>query len=312
MSWQERDYAKEGDAYTPTPYARRVAYRGSGMGTFSITTAIIIANLAVFLLPMFLGRRAAETLIGLGLMQADAVLHGQVWRLLTATYLHENLPHIFLNMLMLYFLGPALERVWGWRQFLLVYTLGGVLGNILITIAGLVGFIPSHTYGLGASGSVLTMLGAVAVLFPDATVFVYFLIPLRIRTFALLYGAWFVFNIFQRGSNYGGDLCHLAGLLLGVWWAYSGGVSISGRHKTIAARSSVVNRVRHRAVRMPPVHRDGGPMQRPVSLYTEDAIIVDQILAKIAEQGIYSLTPEEHRILREATSRRVRLPPPAG
>jgi membrane associated rhomboid family serine protease len=178
------------------------------------------------------GSRPGHWLEWLGVMQAEAVLHGQIWRLLTATYLHASLQHVFFNMLGLYFLGPPLEQVWGRRQFFLVYTIGGIAGNVLLTLAGLFGFINPLVVGLGASGSILTLLGAAAVLFPDARVYVYFLLPLRIRTAVVLYGVWYILNVLQRGANYGGDLCHIAGLIVGLTWAYSGGLALARRCST--------------------------------------------------------------------------------
>ena len=83
-------------------------------------------------------------------MQANAVLHGEIWRLFTATYMHASFPHIFMNMLILYFFGPLMERRLGGKQFFYMYTLGGIAGNILLTLAGLVNFInPTHIRSWG-------------------------------------------------------------------------------------------------------------------------------------------------------------------
>ncbi len=219
MSWHDRDYANE-------PPAR---YRGAGLGAVSVTGTLLAVNAFIAFLTLS-DSRLGHWLEWLGVMQANAVLHGQIWRLFTATYLHANLQHVFFNMLGLYFLGPPLEQLWGRRQFFLVYTIGGIAGNVLFTLAGLFGFINPLVVGLGASGSILTLLGAAAVLFPDARVYVYFLLPLRIRTAAVLYGVWYILNVLQRGANYGGDLCHIAGLIVGITCAYSGGLALTGRY----------------------------------------------------------------------------------
>jgi membrane associated rhomboid family serine protease len=301
MGWQHRDYARE-DEYARVP--RRSTYHGSGMGAISIVSAIIIVNIIVHFL-MHSRSQLGRTIFEIGVMQANAVLHGQVWRLFTATYLHASLGHIFFNMLALYFFGPALERAWGRRQFFVAYTLGGVVGNVLLTLAGLVGFIDPQTYGVGASGSVLTLLGAAAVLFPNAQVYIYFLFPIRIRTFVLLYGIYFVYNVMQRGSNYGGDICHLGGLAVGLWWAWSGGFSLSGRHRTVVNPNSLLGRLAARLGRgsMHP-RSGGGTWDRHMQRRREDLETIDRILAKVSEHGVQSLTPEEKRALQEATERR--------
>lgn len=297
MSWQQRPYAQN-DVYA----GQRRVYHGSGLGTWSMVTTIIVVNCVVYFLTHMTGPRIAEPLLEFGLMQGHAVLRGEVWRLLTATYLHINFYHIFGNMLGVYFFGPALERVWGPRQFFLAYTAGGVAGNIVLTLASLVGFINPQTLGLGASGSVLTLVGAVAVLFPTAKVYVYFLFPIGVRTFALLYGLWFVYNITRQGGNYGGDICHLAGLLVGLWWAQSGGVSLSGRHRVRPDSNSLLRSLFGRGARRPQAGR--GAWQRRIEQRRADAEIIDRILRKIRDRGIRSLTPAERRQLEEATRRR--------
>ncbi len=296
MSWQHRDYANVEHA---GPSYRRQAYGGSGMRPRSVTTTIIIANVVVYLLTHVFRSQLSNILLGFGVMQAEAVLHGQIWRLWTATYLHANAAHILFNMLGLYFFGPALERVWGPRQYFLVYTLGGIIGNILLTIAGLVGFIHPQTYAVGASGSVLAMLGSAAVLFPNAQIYVYFLFPIRIRTFVLLYGVWFAYNILQKGANYGGDICHVGGLALGLWWAYTGGISLSGKHKTTVHPSSLLGSLLAREVR-----RGHGAWDARVRRRQEDDALLDELLDKVHREGIQSLTDAERRALEEATARR--------
>lgn len=296
MGWQQRPYAGEDDGRR---VYRRSSYGGSGMGALSITTMIIIANAVVALLMLSRSSLGAWLAVW-GWMQAEAVLHGEIWRLFTATYLHAGFAHLFVNMLGLYFFGPALERAWGPRQFFLVYTLGGVVGNVVLTLAGLVGFIHPQTIGVGASGSVLAMLGAAAVLFPNAQVYVYFLFPLRIRTFVLLYGIYFVYNIVRQGSNYGGDLCHAGGLIVGLWWAYSGGISLSGRHRVRAHPGSLLKSLFTGGTPRP----GSGSWEQRTRQRQADAETIDRILAKVHEQGVQSLTPAERRALAEAGERR--------
>ncbi len=296
MTWQTRDYA------SPEAGPTRLRSGGSPLGGLSVTTILILVNVGVYFLVNMLQAAPGAWFAGFGVMQAKAVLHGQLWRLWTATYLHANFGHIFFNMLGLYFFGPPLERTWGPRQFFLVYTLGGIAGNIVLTLAGLVGFIDPLVPGLGASGSILALLGAAAVLFPNALVYIYFLFPLRLRTCVLLYTAWFVWNVIQKGSNYGGDLCHLGGMAVGVWWAWSGGWSLSGRHRTPrpsgAFWKSFFGRAPDRASEGPGAWRQRMEQRR------QDEELIDRILKKVSREGIQSLTAAERRALEEATRRR--------
>jgi len=295
-------------------------YRGPGAEPLSVTTTLIIVNVAAACLTILSQTSLSDRLLQAGMMQASAVLRGQVWRLLTATYLHGGLDHLLVNMLGLYFLGPALERIWGRRQFFFVYTLGGVAGNILLTVAGVVGFINPSTYGVGASGSILTLLGAAAVLLPDSMVYVYFVFPLRIRTCVLLYCLWYLYNIFQQGSNYGGDLCHIAGLVVGIAWSVSGGLSLSGLHRTAASENSLWKSARrlfgggwgHSVDRGHPPRRPAVEPVRPTastwtnasdSMPPDATIEIDRILEKISREGFASLTLDEKRTLSDAARR---------
>jgi membrane associated rhomboid family serine protease len=309
MGWQDRDYANEQKYYG----GKKPMYRGSGLGTWDVVTRIIVANIVIH----FLSRPNSEfglRVLDFGLMQAASVLHGEIWRLFTATYLHANFTHIFFNMLMLYFFGPVLEKRWGGRQFFVVYTIGGIAGNIVLTLlggltmAGVVDWMDPNTLGLGASGSLWAIMAAVAMYFPNAEVLVYFLVPVRIRTMVIVYFVWFVYNIWRGGSNYGGDICHLAGLLVGVWWAKSGGWAWAGGSPRGLGGASPVrggsgggwfsrlfsggaSKIGRRTFR-------DRVQQRKV-----DAETVNRILEKVYAGGINSLTAAERKALKEATER---------
>ena len=73
-----------------------------------IVKTLIIANVAVFVLCLLTGRGIFDSpVFQFMALHTPSVMHGQVWRLLTAQYLHWNGWHIFVNMLGLYFLGRA-------------------------------------------------------------------------------------------------------------------------------------------------------------------------------------------------------------
>lgn len=220
MGLADRDYmhdtgtaVRERGVWVDQPVARP-------SGTLTVL-GIVAVNVVVYLLQVA-SHSQDGGLTALAVMQPEAVAHGQVWRLLTATFLHADPMHLLFNMLGLWFLGPPLARMWGGARFLGAYVAGGVLANVALFLAGLAGFLPWTVWGLGASGSVLTIVGATAVMFPRLTVLVFGLLPMTMATFALAYGGLFVWNVVQQGPNYGGDLCHLVGLILGAGWAWAG------------------------------------------------------------------------------------------
>jgi membrane associated rhomboid family serine protease len=85
------------------------------------------------------------------------VAHGQLWRIVTGGFLHENILHIGFNMYVLYVLGQLLEPVLGRARFGLIYAvslLAGSLGALIVS---------PHSPTVGASGAVFGIMGAAAV-----------------------------------------------------------------------------------------------------------------------------------------------------
>ncbi len=188
---------------------------------FSIVTVLIAINVVVWLLEQQ-GTFWYRTIYGLGALQTAAVVNGQIWRLFTAQYLHASFLHLLVNMVALHFLGRPLEQLWSARKFFAIYTACGLAGNIFFTILGAKGVISPVQQAVGASGCIYGLLGIVAVLFPRAEVLVYYVLPVKIPTAALIMGGIAFMSVIERGSNYGGEACHLAGLAFGVWWALHG------------------------------------------------------------------------------------------
>ena len=76
------------------------------------------------------------------LVGSDAILHGQVWRLVTTWIVHQpsgpgSVGHIITTLLGLYFLAPSLEERWGARRFVFFVVGSGVA---LLRLAGLLLF----------------------------------------------------------------------------------------------------------------------------------------------------------------------------
>ncbi|MBI4719198.1 MAG: rhomboid family intramembrane serine protease [Planctomycetes bacterium] len=285
MSWRDRDYARRPAAYPG----------GSGgvaaIGGRSVVTTLIVVNVGVYVVAA-LSPRLGEIIYSLGAMQGRSVMRGQVWRLLTAQYLHHGTTHLLLNMIGLHFLGRPLERMWSVRRFLAIYTLAGLCGNVFFTILASRGVINPLLPAVGASGCIYGLLGVVAIRFPAATVYVYFLFPLRIRTAAIVFGAIALLTIIERGENYGGEACHLAGLVFGAWWAMRGEAWWAGTQWRVPGR--------RRVVRVAP---NTGGFARRMEEIRADEETVDRILKKVYEGGIHSLSEAEKRALKEATER---------
>ncbi len=198
---------------------------------------------------------------------------GRLWQLVTYQFLHAHLPHLLLNMLALYSLGPETERAMGQRHFLTMYLLSGILGGlgfVLITPRGVC---------LGASGAVFGVIAAFATLFPRRSVSLLFFpfVAFQARTLALVFAA---IELLYLARGVEGGIAHAAHLAGGI----SGAIYV-----WIVVRGFAVPRRLWPRRRM----RPGG----------YDLAEVDRILDKVAREGIDRLTRRERAVL-EAASRR--------
>jgi len=270
-----------------------------GLGGGSVVTKLIWINVGVFVACSLGGGQfgaSGSGLFGWMALHTPSVMQGQIWRIFTAQFLHWSFGHILMNMIGLYFLGRPLERDWGSKQFFYVYMIAGTLGNLFYVSLTLLGWLSVDGVAAGASGCVLGLLGAAAVRYPQAQVLIYFLFPIKIRTAALVFGGWYVLNLFNKGSNAGGDACHLAGMLYGGWYAWRG--------EAWWARSGFSFRLPRFASK----NRQRTPtgFQEKVHGRRADAIEIDRILKKVYEGGVHSLSEPEKRSLQEATDRQKR------
>lgn len=97
-------------------------------------------------------------LVDLGAKVNEYIAQGEVWRLFTATLLHDGILHLFFNLYALFALGPMLEAYLGWGRFTAIYVLGGLFGSLL-------SYAFSQSISVGASGAIFGIIGATTVYF---------------------------------------------------------------------------------------------------------------------------------------------------
>jgi membrane associated rhomboid family serine protease len=133
--------------------------RRAASGTF-ISYGIIGVNVAVWLLGLLVEPQAILTgspLAPIAGLFGPAVAAGEWWRLFTAGFLHSGLIHLGLNMVVLYLLGPPLERALGRLAFVSLYMAGltaSSMGALLLS---------PHSLTVGASGAIFALMGATIV-----------------------------------------------------------------------------------------------------------------------------------------------------
>lgn len=245
---------------------------------------LLVANGAVFALQLLtrlaLGRDVLVYVFGL--QPATVILRGWVWQPVTYMFLHAGFLHLAFNLFVLWMFGMEIERLWGRREFLRYYFVCGLGAAALSFLFGW------NSIVIGASGAVLGVLLAFGILFPDRYIYLWFLIPIRAKYLVAGIAALELLFLATRAGGPIANAAHVGGMLAGwvyLKWGRGGG----GPMERFAAR--------WRRRRLEVV--EGGRGKSDAG--TEAAI--DRILDKISEQGIESLTPEETRILDEASRR---------
>ena len=180
-----------------------------------VTTALIIANVAVFLL-----QTAAPGLIvpfalwPLGSSAVSSDVTFAPWQLLTYAFLHGSLMHLAFNMFALYMFGSAVERVFGGRRYLTFYF-------VCVLSAAVAQLIVSAMTGkiyptVGASGGIFGILLAYGMYFPNNRVMLLFPpIPMPARVFVFVYALIELF-LGVTGTQEGvAHFAHLGGMIGG-------------------------------------------------------------------------------------------------
>ena len=134
----------------------------------------------------------------------------KIWQPFTYMFFHGDIWHVLINMFVLWMFGSELERVWGKKNFLRFYFVTGVGSGLGTMIFGLQSMIPV----VGASGAVYGVLLAYGVIFPNRTVYLYGIIPIKSFWFVIGIGVIAFISSFNNVSNIS-HLTHLFGMIIG-------------------------------------------------------------------------------------------------
>jgi membrane associated rhomboid family serine protease len=177
---------------------------------------LIGINVVVFILQ--LATRTAHSLSGpvtdALILDTAKVLDGQVWRLITYSFLHAtDTPwHILFNMLFLAWFGRDVEDLYGPREFLTFYLVAALLGGLVFLLAAVFG---GPSLCLGASGAVTAVMVVFACHYPSRVILLFFVLPVPIWAFVVF---MVVKDLFGFVSGQPGGVAvsvHLAGALFG-------------------------------------------------------------------------------------------------
>jgi len=297
--------------------------RGRFFAEHGISPAVkwlVIANLCAFVLQALLERAYGWTPVMrtpppwslLMLHGADVFLRLHVWQLVTYMFLHGGVLHVGFNMLMLWMFGTSVEQAVGTRRFLWLYFLAGMVGGLC---QGLIDLVDPAAGIIGASGGVFGVMVAFAMLFGEAIVLVFFFFPMKARYMVLVFVG--INLLMLAGGEQGvAALAHLGGAAAG--WAVIRFNLFSSRPRVRQPRQrkGIGKRIKSALRRVflteepSPTTRTDGPVDYYEFTSADEAEreerAVDEILAKIAREGISTLTDTERDILERASERKRR------
>ena len=130
---------------------------------YPVTSLLLLVTTAVFL-SMFI-RFGGDYQTGAAIYYSGGIIGevvkvdpSQLWRIVTATFVHIGLEHFVLNMITLYYLGRLAEDLFGSKAFLALYLLSGMMGNVFVAI-----FTPD-VIAAGASTALFGLFGTIGAL----------------------------------------------------------------------------------------------------------------------------------------------------
>ncbi|HHX79088.1 MAG TPA: rhomboid family intramembrane serine protease [Acholeplasmataceae bacterium] len=134
----------------------------------------------------------------------DKILQGQVWRLVTfliQPISSGNILFVFIELYLYYMIGNSLENVWGAFRFNL-YFFSGVLFNIFsVVIIYFITKINPNTQVLSLGINLVyinrAMFFAFAVIYPDLKFLLFFIIPVKVKYLAMVYGGFMGIEFIQ-------------------------------------------------------------------------------------------------------------------
>ncbi|AJD90140.1 hypothetical protein JMA_08230 [Jeotgalibacillus malaysiensis] len=172
---------------------------------YPVVSVLILIHAIVFIatsLPGGLGNEILFTLAGIN----GLISEGEYYRLVTPIFAHADLFHVLFNTFSLVLFAPALERLLGSVQFIVVYMLAGIIANVATWVLQ-----PPFYSSVGASGAIFGLFGlyaAIWLIYKQGA-------PMEIRQVMVpIIVISVVMTFFSSNINV---TAHIAGLIAGIF-----------------------------------------------------------------------------------------------
>lgn len=238
-----------------------------------VTVSIAAVCVVVYVLEVVLLRGARAPDIAWWALSGESLAQGYWWTPVTHLFLHGNVLHLAVNVIGLWFLGPEVEYMLGRWKYSALYLISGMAGGLLQTA-----FSPPTSELIGASGAVCGIVLSFTTAYPNLPLraLLFFVLPVSMKARSLgflIMGLSLVCAALHIVPQVG-HLAHLggavAGALLTWWWLPS------------------------------------APPRRAPMTSGEREARTDELLARVMQEGIESLSRDERRQLEGLAEKRPR------
>lgn len=261
-----------------------------------VVKKIMILNGAVFIIQQIAGLKYPGYLEGLfGLHHAGFIMEFKLWQIVTYMFLHGGWFHIIFNLIGLWMFAGELEQLWGSSRFLRYYLITGIGAGVFIA---LMNFILYSEYQIqavtiGASGAIYAILLAYGMTWPNRQVLLYFVIPVKVKYLVIVFGLIEFFGTLSTAAGTGGNVSHighLGGLISGLIYIF---ISIRRPERDDSARKTGRDNIITRVLKRSRVNKK----KKEIETRIQAKKTIDDILEKIARQGMSSLSAKEKKDL---------------
>lgn len=279
--------------------SRRISIRIGGPLT-PVVRNLLLANGILFIIQQVFGFFKPSYLeMIFGLSHAGLVQEFMLWQPLTYMFFHADWLHLLFNMLSLWMFAGELEQAWGSRRFLRFYVYSGTGAGLCIAAMNYFTFIRFgiSPYTIGSSGAIYAIFLAYALLWPHREVYLYFILPVKVRTLLIIFGLIEFLGTLGSALGHGGGVSHI-GHVGGIFCGYLllrlnseyGYVSSKSRQSSgfSSGKGFITSWLKKYRLRN---------KRSQIETRIRAKKIIDETLAKIAREGMNSLSSEEKKNL---------------
>lgn len=178
------------------------------MGDISFITLIVIAANVIISMRGFKDYYFFERYK----FNTTSIARGQYFRMFSSAFLHVNTMHLLFNMITLYFFAEVVIRTLGQSTFLIIYVVSFLAGNLLSFYFHKNN--PNYN-AVGASGGVMGILYSAIILFPEMSLYFFFIpIPIPAWFVGIAYLMYSIYGMKRQLGNIGHD-AHFGGAIAG-------------------------------------------------------------------------------------------------